>query len=130
MKRFATVLSIVAMLSVTGTASAAGTLHGTYRTKIGDNVLGGQLKGTWTIAFNNGAYTVSRGRSAVVLGKYSITKNKVSLSHETGPLSCKSTGTYTFKLTGRKLKFTRVSDSSASCAGRVAVLSGKFTKVG
>lgn len=69
----------------------------------------------------------------MVHGKYAISKGTISFGHETGQLSCKPTGTYTFKLTGKKVKklrFTRVSDSTSSCAGRVAVLAGHFTKVG
>jgi hypothetical protein len=131
MKRLAvvTVLLLTAVLALSAAASASGTLGGSYRTKIGTAPLGGQLKGTWTIKFSHGNYTVSSGSTVVVKGQYTISGSTVKLGHESGPLACASTGTYKYKISGKKLKFTRVSDGSSACGGRAAVLAGHFTKV-
>jgi hypothetical protein len=130
MQRLAAVAVLLALLALTSVASAAGSLGGTYQTKIGAKPLGGQLKGTWTIKFSHGNYKVSQGGTAVVHGKYTISGSKVSLGHESGPASCPGTGTYSFHASGKKLTFTRVSDDTAACAGRAAVLAGHFTKIG
>jgi hypothetical protein len=130
MKRFAVVAVLLAMLAAASVASAAGTLSGTYQTKIGAKPLGGRLKGTWTIKFSHGNYKVSDNGTAVVHGKYTISHGKLTLAHESGPAACPGSGTYTFKLSGKKLTFTRVSDGSAACTGRATVLAGHFTKVG
>jgi hypothetical protein len=129
MKRVATVVVLIAVLVMASAALAKGSLSGTFKTKIGPGPLGGQLKGTWTIKFKNGAYTVTDNGSTAITGAYTIKGTKVSLGHEHGPDACSTTGTYSFKITGSKLKFTRVKDSTTNCAGRVAVLAGSFTKV-
>ena len=42
---------------------------------------------------------------------------------------CPGTGVYKFKVKGKTLKFTLVSDKNAACAGRRGVLTaGPFTK--
>ncbi len=130
MKRLAIALSLVATLALCAAALAAGGLSGSYTTKIGSKPLGGQLKGTWTITFKNGKYSVAENGTTLVHGKYTISNGKITFGHETGQISCKPSGVYSFKLTGKKLKFTRVSDSSSSCEGRAAVLAGNFTKSG
>ncbi|MCW2995407.1 MAG: hypothetical protein JWQ18_2902 [Conexibacter sp.] len=125
MKRLAVAATVLlATLSLTAAAADAAALSGTYQTK-----LGGQLKGTWTIKFSHGNYKVSDNGKALVRGTYTISGSTIKLGHERGPLACSSTGTYRFKLSGSQLRFTRVSDGAASCAGRAAVLKGHFTKV-
>jgi opacity protein-like surface antigen len=130
MKRLAVVAVLLAMLIMASVAAAAGTLSGTYQAKIGAQPLGGKLKGTWTIKFSHGNYKVSDNGTAVVKGKYTISGAKVTLGHESGPAACPGSGTYTFKLSGKKLTFTRVNDGTAACAGRATVLAGHFTKIG
>jgi hypothetical protein len=130
MQRLAVVAVLLAVLICASVATASGTLSGTYQTRIGAKPLGGQLKGTWAIKFSHGNYKVSQGGTAVVHGKYTISGSKVSLGHESGPAACPGTGTYRFHLSAKKLTFTRVSDGTAACAGRAAVLAGRFTKVG
>jgi hypothetical protein len=129
MKRLAILTMLLAMMAMSSVAAAAGTLSGTYQTKIGAKPLGGQLKGTWTIKFSHGNYKVSENGATMVRGKYTISHGKLSLGHESGKAACPGTGTYTYKISGKKLKFTRVSDGTAPCAGRAAVLAGHFTKI-
>ena len=129
MKRLA-VAVLLALLLLSSVAVASTTLSGTYQTKIGAKPLGGQLKGTWTIKFSHGNYKVSKDGTVAVTGKYTIKGNRVSLGHEHGPAACPSTGTYTYKVGGSHLQFTRISDGTEACAGRAAVLSGHFTKLG
>jgi hypothetical protein len=129
MKRLVVAAVLLALLALSATAAAAGSLGGTYQTKIGSKPLGGQLKGTWTIKFSHGVYVVSDNGSAAARGKYTISGSKVSLSHETGPLACPKSGSYTFKISGKHLTFSHPSSGAKTCAGRGAVLKGSFTKI-
>ena len=129
MKRLAPVLAAMIVLSAASTALAAGGLSGKYTTTIkGDSALGGQLNGTWVIHFTPGAYHVSEDGHAITHGKNTITGNTITF-HDTGGIGvCPGTGTYKFKVTGTKLRFTVISDHS-SCAGRKGVLThGALTK--
>jgi hypothetical protein len=127
LKRFLVVASLVGVLAPASVAAAAGTLSGTYRTTIHSNALGGDLKGTWTIAFKSGTYTVTDNGKAVLKGKITAKGSRLTWKDKSGPDSCPTAGVYTFKLNGSKLKFTRVSDSA--CTGRATVLAGSFTKI-
>jgi hypothetical protein len=129
MKRVTTLLTFAALLIACSSAIAAGPLAGTFKTTIGTAPLGGHVKGTWHLTFKNGTYTVTQNTKTMITGKYAINDGRVSLGHEHGPDACSTTGTYKYKITGATLKFTRVSDSSAGCAGRVAVLASTFTKL-
>jgi hypothetical protein len=130
MKKPLVVLAVfLSILALPAVAFPASMLTGTFKALIGAGPLGGGIKGTWTIKFASGAYTVTRNGTAVIHGKYASSGDKLTLRDETGPDSCPATGTYTFKLTGTKMKFTPVSDSTADCEGRVAVLSASFTKI-
>jgi hypothetical protein len=130
MKRLAIGLTVAVALAGCSAAIAAGTLSGTYRTKIHTSALHGAVNGTWTINFKSGAYTVTDDGAAVIHGKYSIKGDKITLTDKGGKDACPASGTYKFTLAGNKLKFTRVSDSNPACVGRVTVLAGKFTKGG
>jgi hypothetical protein len=127
MKRFAIAASVVTALVLSSAAVAGGTLVGKYSTKIASPA---QFKGTWVVNFTkSGTYTVADNGVIVVRGKYSATGSAVTLGHETGPAACAKTGRYTWKRSGKTLKFTRTSDSSA-CSGRSGVLAHTFTQVG
>jgi hypothetical protein len=128
MKRFALAISIVAALSLASVALAAGP-NGTYKTKITSNAVGGHLKGTWTIKFKSGAYTVTDNGTVVIHGKYTVSGSTMTLVDKTGPDKCPGRGKYKFSITGSSLKFTKVSDTSA-CVGRITVLTSKtLTKI-
>jgi hypothetical protein len=107
-------------------ALAVGTLSGKYTAKIASPA---PVTGTWVLNFAKaGSYTVSDNGHVVIHGKYLTTGSRVSLSHETGPAACGSTGKYSWKRAGKTLKFTRISDSA--CVGRSGVLSHTFTQTG
>ncbi len=131
MKRFAAVVTALLVLGLAGTALASGTLSGKYKMVIkNDSALGGDLNGTWVIRLKTGSYHVADNGKAEVNGKYKIKGHTITFKDTGGPGKCSGTGKYKFKLTGRKLKFTLVSDPSASCVGRKGVLThGTFTKV-
>jgi hypothetical protein len=128
MKRIAIVVAVVAGLTLSSVALAAGTLSGTYGTRLHTSAFGGHLNGRWTIAFTRGHYTVSQHGKAVVHGVDSISGRTISLTDKSGAEKCPGTGTYKVHRRGRTLTFTKIHDSAA-CAGRAAVLSGTFTKV-
>jgi hypothetical protein len=123
-------VSVFVVLLLAATALAAAALHGTYKTTITGTALGGAVNGKWTINFASPNYTVTDAGAVVIRGKYSTSGSKITFTDKSGKDACPTPGIYTFKLNGSKLKFTRVSDSFAKCAGRVTVLAGSFTKVG
>jgi hypothetical protein len=126
MRRLALLLTMAGALALPGTALAAPALPGTYTMKI---TAAGQFKGTWTLTFTKaGSYTVAHAGTVLVAGKYTVGGGKVTLGHEKGPLACGSSGHYSWKRTGKTLRFTKVTDSPATCAGRIYVLSRTFTK--
>jgi hypothetical protein len=118
MKRFALAVSVIAALGVCSVALAASTLSGTYKTKITSTALGGELKGTWTFKLKGGAFTAAKSGTVEGQGKYSIKGSKITFREKPHPGGCTSPGVYKFKLTGAKLKFTRVSGSSAGACAR------------
>jgi hypothetical protein len=126
MRRLALLLALAAGLVFPGAALAAPTLAGKYTMKI---TAAGQFKGTWTLTFTKaGGYTVAHAGAVLVTGKYTVSGSKVTLGNEKGPLSCSGSGKYSWKRTGTALRFTKVNDSPAACAGRIYVLSRVFTK--
>ena len=131
MKRIFTALVVVVSLALCSVAAAAASssLSGTYKTTVNSTVLGGALNGTWTVKLKNGAYHVADNGHPIVHGKYTIKGNKISLKDTGGTGKCPGTGVYKFKVSGKKVTFTKVHDAAA-CIGRKTVLtSGPFTKV-
>jgi hypothetical protein len=130
-KRLFMAASILVALIVASVAFAAGTLSGTYTTKItgkGANTLNGGLDGTWTLKLKNGEYTVKLGRKAEDNGNYTIKGSTISLTDTGGPGKCKGTGKYKFKISGNSVTLTKLKDAKA-CVGREDVLAHKLTKV-
>jgi hypothetical protein len=125
MKRLVAGVIAVGALGLGPVALATGTLSGAYQTKItGDPALGGALNGTWKITFTSGHYKVAHNGKSFGHGTDKVKGDKITLLNGA---NCSSTGKYTFKLTGKKLTFTKISDS---CTGRRAVLThGPFHKV-
>ncbi len=124
MKRLVVAVAAALVLGLTPAALAAGTLSGKYKTKISGYPSSAQLNGSWVIGFTTGKYKVSYNGKTLGRGADSITGNTITFAK--GGAGCKGTGKYKFKLSGKKLKFSRISDS---CFGRKAVLSHTFTKV-
>jgi hypothetical protein len=130
MKRLAVVAAVVAGLALASVAFAAGTLRGTYKTKIHSTAFGGALNGTWTFKFTSGGYTITHKGKVTARGKDTIKGTKITLQPASGPHTCKAPGTYRFVLKGKTLNFTKVRDSNPACLGRQTILKGRFTKVG
>ena len=124
LKQLALAASLVAMLALSSVALASATLAGKYTTSIKSPA---QFKGTWVLTFaKGGTYTVDNGQ-LLIRGRYSTNGSRITFGHETGDGACAKSGTYTWKKTGRTLKFTRVSESPV-CRGRSGVLSHTFTQ--
>jgi len=73
-----------------------------------------------------GKYTITDNGAVVVRGHFTST-SRIYLSNETGPAACPQPAVYSWKRTGKTLKFTKVSDP---CVGRAAVLGLPFTATG
>jgi hypothetical protein len=124
-KHLAVAASLVAALALSSVALAGGTLAGKYTTTIKSPA---QFKGTWVLNLaRGGTYTVVDNGQLLVRGKYAATGPKITFGHETGSGACAKPGTYTWKKTGKTLRFTRISDSPA-CSGRSGVLTHTFTQ--
>ncbi len=135
MRRWLTLLLFLCALTSVGAASAGKTtpLRGIYGTAIKSP--NAALNGTWLINFvADGTYVVvkePKAKALLIGGSSTVSGNKVTLVDKVGPLRCtgsSATGTYSWKLTGKTLKFTRVKDT---CAGRPLVFaSSSWTKIG
>jgi hypothetical protein len=124
LKQLALAAALIAMLALSSVALASGTLAGKYTTSIKSPA---QFKGTWVLKFAKGGhYTVDNGQ-LLIRGRYSTNGSRITFGHESGEGACAKSGTYTWKKTGRTLKFTRVSDSPL-CSGRAGVLAHTFTQ--
>lgn len=125
MKRLVAVVFAAVVLGLVPAALAAGTLSGSYKEKIkGDPALGGALNGTWVLTFTPGHIKVAHNGMTAGHPADTIKGDKITIFHG---VKCSSTGKYKFKLAGKKLTFTKISDS---CVGRRDVLThGPFHKV-
>jgi hypothetical protein len=136
MKRLVLAIAVVGAMAMTPAAVAAGKLSpGTYRIDISNtHLLGGSLFGIWSIQFvphSYYGYFVVHQNEQVVEGKDSIKGNKITFHDKSGTGACPGTGKYKFKLSGKKLTFTLISDPKPACIGRKDVLTyGVFKKVG
>lgn len=128
MKRLAATIALLGALALCTAALASSPLSGTYSTTIGKGPLGGRLAGSWSIAFSSPSYTISYQGTKVAVGSYTTGGGKVTFADKSGRAACPGKGVYRYALSGRSLKFKLVSDKSAACAGRRAVLAGTFTK--
>jgi hypothetical protein len=128
MKRIVGAAGLLAALVLCTAALAASLPNGSYTGTVGGSVLGGQVKGTWTLAFASPNYTITFNGANVVKGSFSQGGGKITFNDKSGKLACKgSKGVYSYKLNGRTLTFKKVSDPN-KCAGRIAVLASSFTK--
>ena len=120
MKRLAIIATVIGALGLASVALAA-TPSGTYKTVVTSTAYSGALKGTWTVKFASGAYTVTDDGTTVIHGKYTVSGSKMTFQDKSGKDKCAGKGVYKFSLHGSKLTFTKVSDGS-TCVGRVIVL--------
>jgi hypothetical protein len=123
------VAAFVAVVAVAAAPAVAPRLSpGVYTTRI-TGATPSDLNGRWRIAFNSPGFTVSKNGAAAIVGTVRIVGNKITFRDRTGPLACRgagSAGTYTWRLAGKRLTFTRVKDT---CQGRPGVLRYSFTKI-
>jgi hypothetical protein len=127
MKRFTITASlVVVVLALSSVALASGTLAGKYATTIKSPA---EFKGNWVLNLaKGGTYTVANNGQIFVRGKYAVTGSKITFGHESGQGACPKTGKYTWKKSGKTLKFTRLSDAPV-CSGRSGVLARTFTQL-
>jgi hypothetical protein len=119
--RVGIVLAAAVLAGAASTASASLSLSGRYTTYIASPAL---LKGTWQIAFGRGTYTTSvRGR-VLTHGTDTISGSVITF-HAQGAGTCPTPGRYGVTLSGRTLRFRRISDP---CPYRPTVLSHTYTK--
>ena len=125
-RRWLTPLAFLCLLAWASAALAATSpLAGVYQTVItGQKGQAAVLNGTWLISFApNGAYAVVKEPSSSTLligGSSSVAGTTIVFHDKTGPLACVASGRYSWKLIGKTLKLTKLTDT---CAGRVLVLS-------
>ena len=118
-------VALVAALTTSSVALAAGGLPGTYTTTVKSPA---QLKGKWSITFaKGGTYTVAANGETVARGRYTSTATTVKFDRERGS-GCTGAGTYAWKRSGKTVTFTKKRES-ASCQARALVLSHRFTQV-
>lgn len=126
MSRSAIAAGVAVTLALSPAALAAGVPSGKYRTTI----TSGEEKGVWTFTFTkSGAYTVRGDFPGLIRGKGKYSGTTMTFDHETNGTqeTCgEAAGRYRFTITGRKLKFARISDS---CEGRRSVLSHTLTRL-
>lgn len=128
MRRLFAAVVAVAALTLCSVAVAAVNLNGTWKETIHSSPVQG-LDGTWTFKAQDGTYKVAVNGHAVDHGKYTVKGPKISFKDTGGAAKCPGTGVYKYKLSGKTLKFTLVSDKAAACAGRRGVLTaGTFKK--
>jgi hypothetical protein len=118
-------LAGVAALAISSVAFAAGGLSGTYTTTIKSPA---QLKGKWVLTLaQGGSYAVALNGQTVARGKYTSTAKTITFDRERGS-GCTGAGTYAWSKSGKTVSFTRKRES-ASCQGRAAVLTHRFTRL-
>jgi hypothetical protein len=131
MRLLAALVALVACFAVASAQAASSPIAGVYQLKITNP----RLSGTWQISFSpTGAYAVSKApkTKTVLIGGTSTTSgHKLVMVDKSGPGSCQGAaakGTYTWSLSGKSLKLSKVKDT---CSGRPDVLTGgTWTKVG
>jgi|SRR5215216_2157787 len=77
----------------------------------------------WALTFDGkGQFTVTQNGEDGVQGTYKVTKDKIEFMDQKGPLAeAGKVGTYTWKLAGKSLTFTKIKDEAE---GRSQSLTG------
>ena len=127
-------IAIAAALIATAVAATPATSAGpTLSPHIWSTKISGPtplLNATWRLAFRTPAYNVTRNGGVVVAGTVMIVGNKITFHDLAGTFACRGAsqinGSYTWRIQGARLTFTRVSDA---CLGRYGVLSHAFTRI-
>jgi hypothetical protein len=131
MKRLISLAAMLLTLAAVPFALAAAG-PGKFETKLagkGANTEHGWLDGTWTIDLaspSSGPVKLTWNGEQKGGGKYVISGSTITLTPKKGG-SCKTTAKYTFKLSGKTLRFRTIKDT---CAVRRDVLTnGHWTKI-
>lgn len=125
LKRHLSILLAVALLTAGVAAASAASLRGTYRTTITGQPPA--LNGNWRLEFLSGGtlHIVRNGKLVVVSKATQLTGKRLRFSDRSGSYACspsEAKGTYTYRLSGRRLTFAMVADK---CLGRRLVLTTK-----
>ena len=121
-RRIAVIVPILTLAIVVPPALASGGLSGTYSTKIAKPAM---IKGTWKVRFAAGVDTVYLNGKHEAGGTYRISGSKITFKRAASG-GCHKPGKYSFTLSGKTLKFTKISDP---CPNRPEILARTFTKV-
>ena len=131
-KRWIAVIVPALTLAIAATPAYASTTHctsrvpsGTYQTTIKEPA---SLKGVWRIEFHAGTDTDYLNGTKVASGTYTISGSTITFAQPAVPAgsaqTCQTPGKYTFRLPGRTLTFTKISDPCNSV--RSELLSHRF----
>ena len=135
-KRWIAVIVPTLTLSIAATPAFASTPHsgtlrvpsGTYQATIKEPA---SLMGVWRIEFHAGTDTEFLNGTKLASGTYTISGTTISFAQAAvpsgSPVTCRSPGKYTFRLPGRTLTFTKISDPCNSV--RSEILSHRYTHI-
>jgi hypothetical protein len=126
-KRWIAVIVPTLALALTATSASASTTRctsrvpsGKYQTTINKPA---SLKGVWTIKFHSGTDTDYLNGTKVASGTYTISGSTIKFAQPAVPSgsakTCQTPGTYTFRLPGRTLTFTKISDPCNSVRSEI-----------
>ena len=120
--RFLGVVVVAALLALAGCSSGPDTIPaGSYAATLAGTH--SELDGTWTVTLEAGGhYRIERGDKPAVDGTYELDGARVYFTDERGPMKCPSEisrGLYAWRVSGRQLTFTPVTDN---CQGRRGIL--------
>lgn len=126
-KRWIAVIVPTLALALTATSASASTTRctsrvpsGKYQATINEPA---SLQGVWTIDFNDGTDTDYLNGTEVASGTYTISGSTIAFAQPAVPSgsvqTCQTPGTYTFRLPGRTLTFTKISDPCNSVRSEI-----------
>lgn len=134
-KRWIAVFVPTLTLAITATSASASTTHctsrvpsGRYQATINEPA---SLKGVWTIDFHAGTDTDYLNGTKVASGTYTLSGSTITFAQPAVPSgsakTCRTPGKYTFRLPGRTLTFTKISDPCNSV--RSEILSHRYIHI-
>ena len=135
-KRWIVAIVLTLTLAIAATIAIASGAHsdtsrmpsGTYQATIKNPA---SLMGVWRIRFHAGTDTDFLNADKVASGTYTISGTTITFAQAAGPPgapeTCRSPGKYTFRLPGKTLKFSKISDPCNSV--RSELLSQRFIHV-
>lgn len=116
--RLSVLTAPVLLLIASAPTQAADFPTGTFTTTSSEGAV-------WNVTFwEKGRFTATRDGRDAVSGRYAVEKDVIEITDEAGPSAGKGlekTGSYRWKLNGKKLTLTLIKDKNA---GREALLTG------